>query len=148
MAAQAIFPLQQWLPTTNQNSVSANDNALAMEAWSGPAIALADADPGGTPADHDQYVIRTAWSTYGVGNILIYLGGTWHEFAGVNGMAKAIDGVNYVRVGGIWIVAPMWTDAPADATSPGSKGQIAFDSGYFYVCFADSSWARAALSTW
>lgn len=37
--------------------------------------------------------------------------------------------------------------APATATSVGSPGQVAFDSGFFYVCISTNVWKRAALST-
>lgn len=37
---------------------------------------------------------------------------------------------------------------PATATSPGSVGQRAVDSSYYYVCVATNSWKRTALSAW
>lgn len=37
---------------------------------------------------------------------------------------------------------------PASATDTGTMGQIAWDSGYVYVCVAADTWKRAALSTW
>jgi len=33
-------------------------------------------------------------------------------------------------------------------TSPGVKGQIAYDADYQYTCIADNSWKRSPLSTW
>lgn len=39
-------------------------------------------------------------------------------------------------------------DAPTTATDPGQLGQIAFDAGYVYVCVADNTWRRAALTSW
>lgn len=38
--------------------------------------------------------------------------------------------------------------APTSSNSPGSAGQIAYDSDYFYVCVGTNSWKRAPLSTW
>jgi hypothetical protein len=38
--------------------------------------------------------------------------------------------------------------APADATSAGSVGQIAYDADYLYVCTASSTWKRVAIATW
>lgn len=38
--------------------------------------------------------------------------------------------------------------APSTAISPGYPGQIAYDSGYVYVCIATNTWKRASLSTW
>ena len=38
--------------------------------------------------------------------------------------------------------------APATASSAGTKGQIAYDTGFIYVCTATNTWKRAALATW
>lgn len=38
--------------------------------------------------------------------------------------------------------------APATATSTGTAGQVAYDSGFIYVCVATDTWVRAALTTW
>ena len=38
--------------------------------------------------------------------------------------------------------------APATASSSGIAGQLAFDSGYVYVCVSSGVWKRAALSSW
>lgn len=40
------------------------------------------------------------------------------------------------------------TSAPANSSSTGVAGQIAFDSGYVYYCVANNTWKRATLSTW
>jgi hypothetical protein len=40
------------------------------------------------------------------------------------------------------------SSAPASSSSPGVTGQIAWDSGYVYVCVATNTWKRAGLSTW
>lgn len=37
---------------------------------------------------------------------------------------------------------------PAATGSSGSAGQIAYDSGYVYICVAKNTWKRAALTTW
>lgn len=37
---------------------------------------------------------------------------------------------------------------PATASSNGTPGAISFDSDYLYVCVANNTWKRAALSTW
>jgi len=37
--------------------------------------------------------------------------------------------------------------APATATSKGTAGQVAYDSGFLYVCVGPSTWKRVALST-
>jgi hypothetical protein len=37
--------------------------------------------------------------------------------------------------------------APSNSSSNGVQGQMVWDSGYLYVCVANNSWKRAALST-
>ena len=37
---------------------------------------------------------------------------------------------------------------PASAGASGVKGEIAWDSSYLYVCVADDTWKRVAISTW
>jgi len=41
-----------------------------------------------------------------------------------------------------------WVAAPATATSAGVAGQVAYASGFFYVCVATNTWKRTALSAW
>lgn len=101
MTAQAIFPLAQWLEGTNQNSTPANDNALRMQALMGPANNFAATAPV-SPAAYDQYVISTSWGGFTVGNIVIYLSGTWKEFAVFNGLFKSINDTPYFRHNGFW----------------------------------------------
>ena len=37
---------------------------------------------------------------------------------------------------------------PASSSSPGTKGDVCFDSNYIYVCVANNSWKRVALESW
>jgi len=37
---------------------------------------------------------------------------------------------------------------PASAAAAGTQGDIAWDSGYVYVCVADNTWKRSALTSW
>lgn len=41
-----------------------------------------------------------------------------------------------------------WVIPPATATSPGTAGQRAYESGYLYVCVNTNTWERVALATW
>lgn len=151
MSATTIFPLAVWQENTNQNSTPANDNALRMQAIEAPALDFASAAPGGSPSPlpNDQYVVSVTWGGHAVGNIVIYVSGTWKEFAVYNGMTKVINGVIYRRVAGAWVQGPVVTvAAPLTATSTGVKGQIAYDATHFYVCIATNTWVRCALATW
>lgn len=49
--------------------------------------------------------------------------------------------------GGVTEIAQI-VGVPASASATGRAGQIAYDSGYVYVCTATDTWKRAALSTW
>lgn len=40
------------------------------------------------------------------------------------------------------------TGVPASTSSNGLAGTIKFDSSYVYVCIANNTWKRAALSSW
>lgn len=40
------------------------------------------------------------------------------------------------------------TRAPATATSPGTAGMIAWDTGFIYVCTSANSWKRVAIAAW
>ena len=40
------------------------------------------------------------------------------------------------------------TFTPAAAASPGTKGQVVWDSNYIYVCVATNTWKRVAIATW
>jgi hypothetical protein len=37
---------------------------------------------------------------------------------------------------------------PSSATDTGTKGQIAYDDNYIYVCVETNTWKRSALTTW
>lgn len=41
-----------------------------------------------------------------------------------------------------------WSAAPSSAAAAGSPGQIAFDSGFLYICVAQNSWKRVAIASW
>jgi hypothetical protein len=45
------------------------------------------------------------------------------------------------------IVIPS-TAAPSTASSTGVKGELRFSNTHFYVCIANNTWVRAALSSW
>ena len=40
------------------------------------------------------------------------------------------------------------TSVPASATAAGTKGDIAQDDSYLYVCTAANTWKRVAIATW
>jgi hypothetical protein len=58
----------------------------------------------------------------------------------INGGALNDLNINTLRV-----AAPA---VPATAAAAGSVGQIAWDSGFIYVCVAANTWKRVAIATW
>lgn len=40
------------------------------------------------------------------------------------------------------------TAAPATSTSTGRRGELRYDSQYLYVCVANNTWTRTAITTW
>ena len=40
------------------------------------------------------------------------------------------------------------TAAPATSTSTGRRGELRYDSNYLYVCVANNTWTRTAITTW
>lgn len=59
-------------------------------------------------------------------------------------VSAANNGILFVRPS----IEDIWQAVPATASSPGRKGDNAFDANYFYVCVATNTWKRVALSTW
>lgn len=41
-----------------------------------------------------------------------------------------------------------WSAVPASAAATGVAGQIAYASGFLYVCVATDTWQRVAIATW
>jgi hypothetical protein len=70
------------------------------------------------------------------------------------GVATAPDGSLYVADGfgsGAWRVLTLEDinrGVPASAAATGTKGQVAYDTDYFYICVAANTWKRTPLSTW
>jgi hypothetical protein len=118
MTAVSIFPMAQWLEGTNQNSTPANDNTLRMQAAVSPAKGFAASAPV-SPAANDMWVVSTTWGGFTSGNVVIYTGGAWKEFAAYNGMTKVIGGSKYIRSGGSWT---------ADSSGGGGSGATIVDA--------------------
>lgn len=59
-------------------------------------------------------------------------------------LSSGNNGILFVRPH----VEDIWQGVPTTASSPGRKGDNAFDANYFYVCVATNTWKRVALSTW
>lgn len=123
MVARQVWPLQVWRSGTNENSLPANDNSLAVQVVADSAIDFADSEPV-TPSEDDQYVIGTEWGGFTENNVVIYKSGTWIEFEAFEGWVKSIDGVlssydgvNWVSGGGGGGIP----DAPSDGTTYGRK---------------------------
>jgi hypothetical protein len=68
------------------------------------------------------------------------------------GVVKA-NGTQVSTVGHTHTVAQVtgalsWTTVPASAIATGTAGQLAYASGWLYVCVATNTWQRVAIATW
>ncbi len=50
--------------------------------------------------------------------------------------------------GTAWVPMLPIAGTPATATSTGTKGTIAFDTSYIYICTATNTWKRVAIGAW
>ncbi len=41
-----------------------------------------------------------------------------------------------------------WVTKPSAANSAGTAGQLAYESGFLYVCVATNTWERVVIATW
>lgn len=123
MVSKAIFPLAQWAEGTNQNSTPANDNTLRVQAEAQPAVAFAATAPG-APAQFAQYVLSAVWGGFAIGDVVIYVGSTWHGYLAYNGMTKVIGGSKYIFSAGAWVV-----DTSGGGASFLYASQVWVDSG-------------------
>lgn len=70
------------------------------------------------------------------------------------GVAAATSGQIYVADGaasGSWVTPTLETintSVPASASATGTAGQIAYASGFLYICVATDTWQRVAIATW
>lgn len=102
MSAQVIFPLEIWPENIQQARFPANDNALRLEAALGPAISVANSEPG-SPSDGDQHIVGTTWGGFAADSIVVRRSGTWLEFAPFEGLLKAIGSSVYRYDGAGWV---------------------------------------------
>lgn len=106
MAIQ-IFPLEVWTSQITQASIPANNNSLRVQVLEAPAIAIQSTPPG-SPTEDDMYIVDSgptgAWASFGVGNVVIYKGGTWLEFEVFTGWIKTVGTDAYLYNGTNWVV--------------------------------------------
>lgn len=62
---------------------------------------------------------------------------------------RVTAGTNPTTVSGYGITDSLSVvSVPANPTSTGTAGQVAYDATHFYICTATNTWRRAALTTW
>jgi hypothetical protein len=69
------------------------------------------------------------------GASFIKTGGTSSQFLKADGTT---DSTSYLS----------WVAVPANATSAGTAGQVAYDTDYIYICTATNTWKRVGIATW
>ena len=68
-------------------------------------------------------------------------------FDNQNSVPVVSKGQSYLRMA-MENDTPQIADAPGSASSPGTPGQIAWDSDYLYICTGENTWKRASISAW
>lgn len=69
--------------------------------------------------------------------------------SGIHGAAGANDWAFYSAAGKSKFDTLIFSShAPASASATGIVGQIAWDSGFLYMCVATNTWKRVAIATW
>jgi hypothetical protein len=53
-----------------------------------------------------------------------------------------------ITVANLALTMSFSNSVPANSSSNGVAGTIRYDSSYVYVCVANNTWKRSALSTW
>lgn len=65
-------------------------------------------------------------------------------FAGDLKVAGTITAAATSAASARWTAPPV----PATAAAAGTTGDIAWDTGFIYVCTATNTWKRVAIATW
>jgi hypothetical protein len=63
------------------------------------------------------------------------------------GVAPVLSGAGLLHIGGD-VLRIGTSRTPASAGAAGNAGEIAWDSGFLYVCTATNTWKRVAIATW
>lgn len=103
----ALLPFEPWVSGTNQNSVPANNNAIRAEVLAARVISDTITAQPGSPTECDLYIIPDSatgaqWSTFAVGSLAYFKGGTWYEFAPYNGLLKVVGSTLKRYDGAVW----------------------------------------------
>ena len=64
---------------------------------------------------------------------------------------EAADAALDVRLDPVELALPLkleWTAVPESPAATGTAGQIAYESGFLYVCVAADIWQRVVIATW
>lgn len=143
-----IIPFAVWEPGTTQASIPANDNALRSEILAGRVISKTTAAQPASPADGAIYIIPSGatgamWSTFTVGDLAIYRGGTWYAYAPVSGLVVNMlstlqqwSGAAWGDLGGSSGGAPVSTISGTshDITAAEAGSYLRFTSGSAKTC--------------
>jgi hypothetical protein len=161
-ALQDIYALNDGLGTYvsrgSAPSVPTETEGTTTESAGASVLSTTTTTPPGSPADGATYYVPTgatgAWAGK-AGQIATWNAeeGAW-EFTEVDGAPVVFNEATsaYVTLNGDGTTAAApwlaWSAVPASTSATGTAGQVAYDSGYFYVCTATNTWKRTELTTW
>lgn len=124
---------------TTSTQVNETHAGAAQLNYSAPAIAMKGSwVSSGTPTAD----ITTLQNVIGVGATPA------SQFVISNSGANAWKGVSVVGSVTAQTLIESTTHTPSSAADTGTTGQIAWDTGFVYICTATNTWKRVAIATW
>jgi hypothetical protein len=108
----------------------------------------------GLSAPTSPLEVATTWNDNTVDQYALKLSITdTSSGAGSKPLEVAVDGsskLSLSKAGDLTVAGKvnLPSQPPANAGSAGVVGDVAWDSGFIYICVANNTWKRAAISTW
>ena len=144
-----------WDPRESGWNTGMDANLKKLGAVVHLSVISMETDIPGSPANGDRYIVPSGatgdWSGHD-GQVAVRVAGAWEFYSPARGWRAWVEDENAeaVRNASAWelITRPQWVDPPASASAAGTPGQMAYESGYLYICIAIDTWQRAAVATW
>lgn len=141
--AEALASGQSRLQTTRPAAAAAGGAAPSADVGAAAAVAAHETatDP------HPQYLTEAegdaAYDALGAAAAAQAAAASYTDTELADHVAEADPHTQYARIAALRTTRT----PPATSTSTGTAGEIAYDSGFLYICVAANSWKRIALTT-
>ncbi len=93
----------------------------------------------------EDTTIQRVLTNGNVSNLTITVEGLTTNTANVTTLT--VNSMNITTIVSNTVNIPL-PSTPANSTATGLQGNITWDADYIYVCVANNTWKRAAISTW